>query len=51
MAFLVKSTQIRHLWSQIQAFLFSRKILQLDKFEGGDFKYDNIVFKCQSKNR
>ena len=27
-----------------------RKILQLDKFEGADFKYDNTFFKFQSKN-
>ena len=45
-----KNTQIRHFWSQIQAFLFFREILQLDKFEGADFKYDNIVFKFQPKN-
>ena len=44
-AFLVKNTQIRHFWSQIQVFLFFRKILQLDKFEGADFKYDNSIFK------
>ena len=28
---------------------FFRKILQLDKFEGADFKYDNILFKFQPK--
>ena len=44
-AFLVKNTQIRHFWSQIQVFLFFRKISQLDKFEGADFKYDNSIFK------
>ena len=42
---LPKNTQIRHFWSQIQVFLFFRKILQLDKFEGADFKYDNSIFK------
>ena len=30
-------------------FLFSPEILQSDKFEGADFKYDNIIFKFQSK--
>ena len=29
---------------------FFRKILQLDKFEGADFKYDNILFKFQPKS-
>ena len=47
--FLVKNTQIRHFWSQIQAFLYFCEILQSDKFEGADFKYDNIVFKFQPK--
>ena len=28
-----------------QAFLLFRKILQIDKFEGADFKYDNSFFK------
>ena len=32
-------------WSQIQAFLFFHKILQLDKFEGADLKCDNSFFK------
>ena len=30
--------------------MFFREILQLDKFEGADFKYDNIVFKFQPQN-
>ena len=30
-------------------FLF-HKILQLDKFDGADFKYNTIVFKFQPKN-
>ena len=47
---MVKSTQVRHFWSQIQAFLFFHEISQLDKFEGADFKYDNVVFKFQPKN-
>ena len=42
--------EIRHFLSQIQAFLSFCKILQLDKFEGADFKYDNIVFKFHSKS-
>ena len=49
-AFLLKNTQIRHFQSQIQAFLFFREILLLGKFEGADFKYDNIVFKFQPQN-
>ena len=28
-------------WSQIKTFLFFCKILQLDKFEDADYKYDN----------
>ena len=49
-AFLVKNTQIRHCWSQIEAFLFLHKILQLDKFEGADFKYGNSFLNFQPKN-
>ena len=41
---------MRHFWSQIQAFLFFRNILPLDKFDDADFKYDNIVFKFQPQN-
>ena len=48
--FQPKNIQIRHFWSQIQAFLFFLKILQLDKFEGTGLKYNNIVFKFQPKN-
>ena len=48
--FYPKNIQIRLFWSQIKAFLFSCKVLQLDKFEGPDFKYDNVVFKFQPKN-
>ena len=29
---------------------FSHKILESDKFEGADFKYDIIVFKFKPKN-
>ena len=47
--FFPKNTQINHFWSQIQAFLFFRKILKLEKFEDAAFKYDNIVFKFQPK--
>ena len=36
-------------WSQIQAFLFLHQILQLGKFEGCDFKYDNSFLKLQPK--
>ena len=35
--------------TNVGIFVF-RKILQLDKFEGADFKYDNTFFKFQSKN-
>ena len=52
---LLKNTNIMHFWSKIpkpgcifgpklKHFCFSCKILQLDKFEAIDFKYDNIVF-------
>ena len=37
-------------WAQIQAFLLFHDILQLDKFQGADFKYDNILFTFQPKN-
>ena len=36
-------------WCQIQTFLFFRTILQLDKFEGADFKYD-IIFSISRQN-
>ena len=48
-AFLIKNSQIRHFWSQIQAFLYFSEILQLDKCEGVDFKYYNVAFKSQPK--
>ena len=48
--FQPKNTQIRNFWSQLQAFLFFHEILQLDKFEGADFKYNKIIFKSQPKN-
>ena len=38
-----KNTPIKYFWSQISAFLSFCKILQLDKFEGVDFKYENIT--------
>ena len=43
--FQLKNTQIRHFWSQILAFLFSHEVLQLDRFEGADFKFCNSFFK------
>ena len=49
-AILFKNTQIRHFWSQIQAFLFFGEILQLDQFKGVDLKYGNIAFKFQPHN-
>ena len=42
-----RNTQLRRFLSLIQVFSFSHKILQLDKFEGSDFKYDNIISKRQ----
>ena len=48
-AFLFKNTQGKQFQTQIQVSLFFPEILQLDKFEGADFKFDNIVFKFQSK--
>ena len=49
-AFLVKNTQKRHRWSQMEAFLFFRETSQFDKFEDDDISYGNIIFKFQSKN-
>ena len=49
-AFLVKSTQIKLFWSQIQAFLFLYKVLQSHKFEGADFKYQDCFLKFQPQN-
>ena len=57
--FLSKNTQIRHFWSKIPkngifgpkfGHFFFWKFCKLDKCEGADFKYDNIIFKFQSKN-
>ena len=42
---LAQKSQIRHFWSQIFTLLFFRKILQIDKFEGADFKYDKRFLK------
>ena len=47
---ILKSTKLKHSWSQIQAFLFLHEILILGKLEDADFKYDNIFFKFHSKN-
>ena len=50
-AFLVKNTQVKHVLSpKVRYFLFFRQILQLDKFEGADFKYDNSFLKLLLKN-
>ena len=46
--FQSKNTQIRHFWSQIQAFSFFRKILQLGRFEGADFNYGNTFLENSS---
>ena len=48
--FQPKNTQIRHFWSQIQAFLFLQKSLQLHQFEGADFKYDSSCLKFYPEN-
>ena len=43
---LAENAQIRHFWSQIETvWIFFRKILQMDKFESADFKYDNSFLK------
>ena len=47
--FLPKNTQGRHFLSQIQAFSLFQDILQLDKFEGADFKLDNIFFQIPAQ--
>ena len=44
------SPKFRHFWSQIQEFLFFRKILNLDKFEGADFNYFNSFCKILAQN-
>ena len=36
--------------SNVGVFIYFSKILQLDKFEGADFKCDNNVFTFQPKN-
>ena len=33
-----------YIWCQIQTFLYFGKVFQLAKFEGADFKNDNIDF-------
>ena len=49
--FWSKNTQIRHFQFQIQAFLFFYKSLQIDKYEGADFKYDNSFITVLAKNQ
>ena len=43
--FQPQNSQIRHFWSQFQAFLLFHDILLLDKFKGAGFKYDNSLKK------
>ena len=43
--FLIKNNQITYFWSQILAFLFLHKILQLDKLKSIDLKHENSIFK------
>ena len=40
----LKNTQVRHFWSEIEAFVLFSEILQIEKFEGDDFKYGNSFF-------
>ena len=44
-----RNTQIRHFWSRIQAFWLFSEYLQIDRFEGTYFKYDNGLFKVLAK--
>ena len=56
--FLPKNTEIKHFWSKIPKCgsfgpkfrHFIHQILQLDKFEGIDFKYNNRFLKFYCKN-
>ena len=48
--FYNKSIQIIHFLSQIRSLLFLCKILELDKFQGADFKYDNIVLNVKAED-
>ena len=36
---------MKHFWCQIYTFSLFDEVLQLDKFEGPDFKYNNIFSK------
>ena len=46
--FQPKNTHIRRFGSKFRHFFFFFEILQLDKFEGADFKYNNSFSKLQS---
>ena len=46
---LVQKLNKAFLVPNLGIFLFSQN-LQLDKFQGGDLKYNNIIFKFQPKN-
>ena len=39
-----------YFWFKVEAFLFLRKILRIDKIEGSDLKYDNIFLKISTKS-
>ena len=41
---------MRHFWSQTQAFLLFHEVSQLNKFEGAEFKYNDIIFKFHPKD-
>ena len=45
-----KNTQIRHIWSKLYVLLFLFKVLEFDKSEGVDFKYENSYLKFYQKN-
>ena len=40
-----KNTQIWHFWYPTEKLLLLRKTVQVDKFEGANFKYHNLFFK------
>ena len=45
--FVKYQPKITHMRSQIQVFSLFQQLLQLDKFEDADFKYNKIIFKFQ----
>ena len=49
MDFSLKRAKTKHFCIAINALLIFEKILQVDKFKGADFKYDNSVLKFWPK--